>query len=83
MTDEQAGIEALRRWGYKAITQRSPASLFPSGELVKVGKRKILPNGGDFVAILGIAETWEEAFAQADRYETRAIQDAQRTTGEP
>ena len=71
MTDDEAGLEAIRRWGDKAITLKTEAPLFPEGYLYKVGKRTTLPNGGDYVSIRGIAHNWEVAFAQATRYEHR------------
>jgi len=69
VTDDEAGLEALRRWGDKAITLKTEAPLFPGGFLYKVGKRATLHAGGDYVSIRGIAQSWEEAFAFAARYE--------------
>jgi len=76
MTDEEAQTEALKRWGDRAITAKNDAPLFPAGFLFKVGKRKELPNGGDYVALLGLGQSWEEAFAKADRYAERTSHEA-------
>jgi hypothetical protein len=71
MTDDEAGLEAIRRWGDKAITLKTEAPLFQGGWLYKVGKRTTLPHGDEYVSIRGLAQSWEEAFAFATRYEHR------------
>jgi hypothetical protein len=71
MTDDVAGLEAIRRWGDKAITLKTEAPLFPGGYLYKVGRRVLLPTGGDYVSIRGMADSWEGAFTLAARYEHR------------
>jgi hypothetical protein len=63
MTELEALEEAKRRWGENAYVRYRPGTL-PAGVMpCVVGKRV---GHGSFV-VFGQGETWEEAFAHADK----------------
>lgn len=71
MTDDEAQRHALKRWGSPAMAYRTYAPLLSAEWLYHVGKRKTADDGGDRIAIYGVGQSWEEAFAMADRYRER------------
>ncbi|MFH1609539.1 MAG: hypothetical protein ABID40_02800 [Candidatus Bipolaricaulota bacterium] len=71
MTQREALMEAVRRWGKNAAVHRAKRSAKGPRGTIYVGTHRVgVIRLGLFFSIQGEGSSWEEAFAKADKKES-------------